>query len=111
MRAMEEDEDDEVRDTIIPDDEDDLIAAGGVKDESDERTIGDIWGIKVRPRDCGRPVRTLTHLLPDLSRPQCYKVCLKGIPSPLLFGTFSYYYLFKSFFPLNLSDVSSRIIY
>ncbi|RXW23885.1 hypothetical protein EST38_g1944 [Candolleomyces aberdarensis] len=47
MRAMEEDEDEEVRDTIIPDDEDDLIAAGGMKDATDERTIGDIWGIKI----------------------------------------------------------------
>ena len=47
LNGRMEDEEDEVMDTIIPDDEDDLIAAGGVKVE-DEKPIGEIWDIKVR---------------------------------------------------------------
>lgn len=51
MQVEGDDEEDEVRDTIIPDDDEDLIAAGvgpgGTKME-DEKAIGDIWDIKVR---------------------------------------------------------------
>jgi condensin complex subunit 2 len=49
MAMQVEGEEEEVRDTIIPDDEDDLIAAGvGPSVKEDERAIGDIWDIKVR---------------------------------------------------------------
>ncbi|KAF6753031.1 condensin complex component cnd2 [Ephemerocybe angulata] len=47
--AAVEDDEEEVRDTIIPDDEDDLIAAGVVNGAAmkDEKAIGEIWDIKI----------------------------------------------------------------